>query len=65
MRGHKSRFRPQFDEWSATLEVRYSPEQLTAEQIVQLFNTAGVAIGLGDWRPEFGGNFGMFEVTNG
>jgi hypothetical protein len=42
--------------------VRYNRNVLSAEQIVSLFNTAGFAIGIGEWRPQKNGGFGMFHV---
>jgi hypothetical protein len=36
---------------------------LSPEQIVNLFNTAGFAIGVGEWRPQRDGSYGMFHVA--
>jgi hypothetical protein len=57
------RFRGEFKEWKATLRVRYNAAVLSPEQIVNLFNTAGFAIGVGEWRPQRDGSFGMFHVA--
>lgn len=57
------RYRGEFREWSATLNVRYNASTLSAEQIVHLFNTSGFAIGIGEWRPQRDGSFGMFHVA--
>lgn len=56
------RFRGQFLEWETELTVRYNSSVLSIEQIVNLFNTAGFAIGVGEWRPQKDGSFGMFHV---
>lgn len=56
------RYRGEFPQWRATLEIRYNVNVLSAEQIVNLFNTAGFAIGVGEWRPQRDGSFGMFHV---
>lgn len=56
------RYRGEFSEWSCTLRVRYNTSVLSAEQIVNLFNVAGFAIGIGDWRPQRDGSHGMFHV---
>jgi len=46
------RYRAEFRDWSATAPVRYNASVLTVEQIVNLFNTAGFAIGIGEGRPQ-------------
>ena len=59
-------YRPEFDEWEATLEVEYNADILTAEQVVNLINYGGFACGVGDWRPgskmNFTGEHGRFRV---
>jgi hypothetical protein len=59
------RFRAGFPKWQATLIVRYNSRAISAEQIVNLFNTAGFGTGVGEWRPEKNGNFGRFHVMIG
>lgn len=59
------RYRAEFKHWSVTLAIRYNANVLSAEQVINLFNTAGFAIGVGDWRPEKNGSFGMFHVATG
>lgn len=56
------RYRGEFNEWSATFVLRYNANVLSADQIVNLFNTAGFAIGVGEWRPQRDGSHGMFHV---
>jgi hypothetical protein len=56
------RFRGEFPSWSASITIRYNKNVLSVEQISNLFNTAGFAIGVGEWRPEKDGDFGMFHV---
>jgi hypothetical protein len=56
------RYRGEFRLWSATFDTRFNANVLSAEQIVNLFNTAGFAIGIGEWRPQRDGSFGMFHV---
>jgi len=56
------RFRGEFDPWSAVLPVKFNAGLLSAEQVVNLFQTAGFAVGIGDWRPERDGQFGRFHV---
>jgi hypothetical protein len=59
------RYRAEFKKWSVKLKLRYNSNVLSAEQIINLFNTAGFAIGVGNWRPEKNGSFGMFHVATG
>jgi hypothetical protein len=56
------RFRGEFPEWSATITVRFNARVLSAEQIVNLFNIAGFAVGIGEWRSEKDGQYGLFHV---
>jgi hypothetical protein len=56
------RFRGEFPEWKVRLRVKYNARVLTAEQITNLFNIAGFAVGVGEWRSERDGNCGQFTV---
>lgn len=56
------RYRGEFKEWEADLSIRYNANVLSAGQIINLFNTGGFAIGIGEWRPERNGSYGMFHV---
>jgi len=51
-----------FYDWSVDVEIEYNKEQLSAEQIVNILNWAGFHIGVGAFRKEKTGNFGLFEV---
>jgi len=57
------RYRPEFPEWSLELDIVYNSSVMSSEQIVNLFNVAGFAIGVGDWRPQKDGSNGMFRVV--
>lgn len=59
------RFRGEFDPWSATFLVKFNANVLSAEQVFNLFQTAGFAVGIGDWRPERDGPFGRFRLAEG
>ena len=59
------RFRGEFKTWRAVLSIRFNVSALTPAQIVNLFNTAGFGIGIGEWRPEKDGSYGMFHVATG
>jgi len=56
------RYRGQFDEWSAVINVRYNDGAVSLPQLVNMFNLGGFACGVGEWRPEKGGSNGMFHV---
>lgn len=57
------RFRGEFPEWSAVLPIRFNMGVLSVEQLVNMFNLGGFAVGVGEWRPEKGGSYGMYEVV--
>ena len=57
------RYRAQFEQWETTLSICYNARVLTDEQVVNLFNTAGFAVGIGEWRPERDGMYGRFRVA--
>lgn len=56
------RYRGEFKNWRSTFEVKYNASAISLEQLVNLFNLGGFACGLGEWRLEKGGAFGMFHV---
>jgi hypothetical protein len=56
------RYRGQFPKWYTVVHIRYNSSVISLEQIANLFNTAGFAIGVGEWRPQKNGNYGMFHV---
>ena len=56
------RYRGEFKKWAVELLIRHNARVLSAEQVANLFNTAGFAIGVGEWRPQRDGSFGMFHV---
>ena len=62
MGGTDIRFRGQFDEWSTIFTAKYNAAVLSLEQLINMFNLGGFACGLGEWRPEKGGTFGMYHV---
>ena len=57
------RYRGEFRKWKTTLRIRYNASALSVEQIVNLFNSAGFGVGVGEWRPEKDGSHGMFHVA--
>jgi hypothetical protein len=57
------RYRGEFLEWKAHLRVQHNSSFYSPEQIVNLFNTAGFGVGIGEHRPEKSGSWGMFHVA--
>lgn len=57
------RYRGEFKRWSADLPIRFNAGALSAEQVINLFNVAGFGVGVGEWRPERNGQFGLFHVA--
>lgn len=53
---------PRVDEWSGTVTFHIIANEITAEVFEEALRYAGVAVGVGRFRPERGGYFGRFEV---
>ena len=56
------RYRGEFKEWSCELTIRYNARVMSDEQVINLLNVAGFAVGVGEWRPERDGQYGLFHV---
>lgn len=56
------RYRPMFEKWSCTFTVEYNAGVYSLEQVAQLIELAGFAVGICEWRPEKGGNSGRFTL---
>jgi hypothetical protein len=63
-KGRIMRHRPRFDEWSAKFTLRINDSILPDDFVHTLLGEGGEQIGIGDFRPEKGGPFGTFIVTN-
>lgn len=57
------RYRAEFPAWHTKVLVRYNMGVLSESQILNLLNTAGFACGVGEWRPERDGQYGLFHVA--
>lgn len=56
------RYRPQFNNWRCKIVAEIDTELLQPGDIANLVNRAGFSVGIGEWRPEKGGEFGRFEL---
>lgn len=60
--GTDLRYRPEFPEWSTTLEITYVTSALTRSSVLSLIDAGGMGIGVGEWRPEKDGDFGTYRI---
>lgn len=58
------RYRGEFPSWSTQLRIRFNASVISPSQLVHLFNIAGFAIGVGEWRPQKDGSYGMYHVES-
>jgi hypothetical protein len=56
------RYRGEFPEWAAKIEVRFNENVFSLTQIIDLINLAGFHQGVGEMRPERSHSNGMFHV---
>ena len=57
-------YRAQFFPWAAKVSGRFNPTQVPPEALAFLFDEAGRACGLCDWRNEKRGVFGAFHMAD-
>ena len=55
--------RPRLEKWSAKIDLRVNEELMSESIVRQLLTEGGQQIGVGAFRPEKGGPFGMFDVV--
>lgn len=56
------RYRMCFEDWGARFKLFVDTSRLTISEVILLADKAGFSVGIGDWRPERGGEFGRFQV---
>ena len=62
MGGTDLRYRPQIDEWQVVFDIQFDTDMLSMQDIVNLIDRAGFGVGICEWRPEKGGEYGRFKV---
>lgn len=59
------RYRGEFQNWYAEMTINFNANgQFTLEQILNIINAGGYVCGVGEWRPERDGQYGMFTVKS-
>lgn len=48
------RMRPIFNKWSAIVTVQFEDSLVNKARVDEWMETAGIQVGLGDWRPQYG-----------
>ena len=57
------RYRGEFNNWSADITIRFNKNGLySLDQIVNIINAGGFACGVGEWRAEKDGQYGLYHV---
>lgn len=57
-------YRPMFMPWEMEIPIVFNASIIGEAQILNLFQIAGFAVGLGAWRPECNGVFGQFVLKD-
>lgn len=58
------RYRGEFQNWSTELELEIIENcGYSLESIINIINAGGTICGIGEWRPEKDGQFGLFHVA--
>ena len=56
------RYGGELKSWYAMIPVKYNAASISLGQLVNLVKLGGFACGVGEWRAEKGGAFGMYHV---
>jgi len=59
------RYRGEFPNWTTEIKITYNADVINATELVNLLNFGGFSCGVGEWRPEKSGQFGMYEIKEG
>ena len=58
------RYRAEFSSWEATLRVTYVESALSKASVLSLIDAGGMGVGVGEWRPQKGGEYGTFALDS-
>lgn len=61
--GTDLRYRAEFQEWRATLQVTFVTTALSRDSVLSLIDAGGMGVGVGEWRPEKRGQNGTFALA--
>lgn len=64
MGGTDLRYRAEFQEWSAVIEVTFVTSALSRDSVLSLIDAGGMGVGVGEWRPEKRGQNGTFAIDS-
>lgn len=56
------RYRPEFRKWRCNIELEVDADLMQEKDVLALVDRAGFGVGICEWRPEKGGEFGRFEI---
>ncbi len=57
------RYRAEFKQWEIPLRLKYMVDgKYSLDQLLNMVNYGGFVCGIGEWRPEKDGQFGMFAL---
>jgi len=63
-KGADIRYRAEFVEWEIPMRLTYIKDGLySLNQILNMIDYGGFCCGIGEWRPQKDGQFGMFELV--
>lgn len=60
--GTDLRYRGEFIDWSAVLDVTYVTTALSRSSVLSLIDAGGLGVGVGEWRPEKDGLNGTYQI---
>jgi len=62
MGGTDLRYRAEFLDWRAVLDVQFVTTALSRDSVLSLIDAGGFGVGVGEWRPEKRGQNGTYEL---